>query len=573
MNKQFFCMLLSGVLALSTGAFVSCDDNHDDLESRMIVIEGLIHDVQTQLENLPTGSTITDATQDANGVWTLTLSNGQVIRITPSSGGDSSISVEETETSIIITINGTPYTLQKGGAGFSLIYAPEYEDGKVRIGGDGNATVEFLVTPTLTESMLANAEFAVAANQELKLRAGDGVERFRVSNPALNGNFVSLTLRALDVMAEVPYSVAIQMTLNGNTSVSNFFTVTSPLDFSQSEDIITNLQFVSAITDYTQLENGFSTATLTEAAADFLGTFNFKDLFVNLPSGNVTFVFGAAGRQNGNVARNYDVFKNALASSGAWELKGRPGTNGDAPENDTNPSGFLVNMLIDDVVRAKIYWKVIDPIKDVNFVGNLAGITSQHMELPHEGGAEPWAPGAHLYDFNKELTQGGQGGDNFGLKHGNAQQFLEAWATFEVSAKEPGDILYNDGDKVVMGDLGVKYAKFSRGLYWINVQTSVVSSERRNLDDKGTGPHNGEIIQGWDGVSVNDLWDLIHVRTNQNGIFEFGADYTGVGLRAGPGVRFEYAYGQKDVGTGGVLAYIFFNRRISPADVTDPAPR
>ena len=575
MNKQFFCMLLCGVLALSTGAFVSCDDNHDDLKSRMTVIEGMIRDLKQQLENVPAGSTVTSAVKDANGVWTLTLSNGQVISITPSSGGGGSITVTETDTSIIITIDGKDYVFPKGSAAFSLVYAPEYVDGLVVIGDDGNATVQFLVKPALTNDQLGRAEFAIAAFQELKLRASDDVERFGVGQATLDGDFINVSLRALDADANVTYAVALQMTLDGSVSVSNFFNVTSPNDISQGEEIIENPDFVGAVTDFTMLEGGFSTATLPESAVDFLGTFNFKSLFNSLPAGNVTFKLGAAGRQNANVRDRISVFSSSLAADGTWTLTGRPGTNGDAPAGDANPSGILVNMLIDDVVVAKTYWKIIDPLADVDFVAGLRGITSQHMELPHEGGAEPWAPGAHMYDFNKEFTKGGQGGDNFGLKHGDAGRFLEAWSTFEVTAKDPGDILYNDGDKVVMGELGEKYAKFSRGLYWINVQTSVCSSQRNNLDEKDGSPaaNNGEIISGYDGIPVAEMWDVFHVRILENGIFEFGADYTGQALRAGPGIRFEYAYGQKDVGTGGVVAYVFFNRRISPAGVVDPAPR
>ena len=577
MNKQFYCMLLCGVLALSTGAFVSCDNNHDELESRMTVIEGMIRDVKQQLESVPAGSTVTSAVQDSNGVWTLTLSNGQVIRITPATGGSGggSITVTETDSSITITVDGKDYVLPKGSAAFSLVYAPEYVDGLVVIGDDGNAVVQFLVKPALTNDQLGKAEFAIAAFQELKLRAGDDVERFGVGQVTLDGDFISVTLRALNVDANVTYAVALQMTLNGGVSVSNFFNVTSPNDISQGEEIIENPDFISAVTDYTLLEGGFSTATLPESAVDFLSTFNFKSLFNSLPAGNVTFKIGVRGRQNANVQNKFDLFSRCLSADGTWTMQERPGTNGDAPAGDANPSGILVNLLIDDVVRAKIYWKIIDPLADVDFVAGLRGITSQHMELPHEGGAEPWAPGAHMYDFNKEFTGAGQGGDNFGLKHGDAERFLEAWSQFEVTMKDPGDVLYNDGEKVVMGELGEKYAKFSRGLYWINVQTSVCSSQRNNLDDKDGSPaaNNGEIISGYDGIPVAEMWDVFHVRILENGIFEFDADYTGQAFRGGPGVRFEYAYGQKDVGTGGVIAYVFFNRRISPAGVVDPDPR
>ena len=83
MNKRFFNALLLGAVVLSTGTFVSCDnDDVDDLKSRVSVIEVAIDDIKTQLSKaLMTGASITKV-DESNGTYTLTLSDGQKIVIT-----------------------------------------------------------------------------------------------------------------------------------------------------------------------------------------------------------------------------------------------------------------------------------------------------------------------------------------------------------------------------------------------------------------------------------------------------------------------------------------------------------
>ena len=82
--------------------------------------------------------------------------------------------------------------------------------------------------------------------------------------------------------------------------------------------------------------------------ADFLGTFNFKSLYKELPAGNVTFELAPAELQNGQVSSRYDLFRNCLAADGTWTMNTRPGTSCYDPEKD----GIY------------IYCKVNDQIKD-----------------------------------------------------------------------------------------------------------------------------------------------------------------------------------------------------------------
>lgn len=564
MNKQFFYLLLIGALVLYTGTFVSCSDDNDDLDARITVIEGMIRDVKEQLENLPAGSTITSATQN-EGIWTLVLSSGQTITITPTSGGGgASLELIEKENSIVITVDGKDYELPLVTGFHSLVYSPEFTDGNVNVDVSGKTTVRFLVKPALTTATLGNATFSIGAAHELKTRSAR--DFFRVDgNVTLDGDYINVPIRVLDVEAAgKTFAVVLQMDLGSNTFVSNYFNLVIPEGFIGMPEAIVEAKLIEAVTDYTVLENGFSTATFPEPTVDVLGTFNFKDLFAELPEGNVSFELGARAFQNDNVnqGNRYNVFRNALSSDGTWELKARPGTNGSAP-NEEQKSGILINVIVDDVIVHKIYWKIVDPIAalpDAAFAGAFDG--SPHIEYPEN---VVWEKGARLYNFNKEFTAG-----NFNPMHDQGK-FVEAFASYEVLLGSDY-IIYNDGDELQLGELGAKLAKHSRGLYWKNRQTSIAASQRRNLDIPAEQKGNGEIIAGYDGIPAAELWETFGFRVINNGI-EMSANYGGNAMRVGVDLRYEYAYGERFIGGNRNLVFLWINRRVSPENVTDPAPR
>ncbi|MCI6617444.1 MAG: DUF4988 domain-containing protein [Prevotella sp.] len=579
--KQFISNVLSAVLLLSTTfLFIACNnDDVDDLKSRLTVVEGMIGDLKAQLEKAQTsGATVTNATKDENGVWTIVLSDGKSITISPSSGssngGGSTISVKDNGNNLIITVDGTEYVLPKGSTVTALIYSPQYVDGMEIINGDGLASVKFLVNPTISAADIANAYCDISEAHELKTRAGSSM--FKINGQATYADgFLTVPIRALTVEAGKTYAVSIQMNLGSKVINSNYFNVKIGPDYSFiSEDLVTPT-FASTVTDATQLENGFYTATLP-ASADFLGTFNFKDLITNVPAG-ATFEIGEMGKQNGAAKNIFDILRNSLKTDGTWTLTGRPGTTFPA---DDKPAGVLVYVTLNDVVKMKVYWKVVDPLANVSFVGKLTD--SPHMEAfgATNDGTDMMKAGANSVKIPALLSKGV---DAFGLRHGNAEVFLtDWWPNYSVSSSE-GEILYNDGTGIVMSELGKKYAKFSRGLYWTNIQTSIASSQRRNIPERPAaegsadniawcgGTCNGEIIGGYDGLSGDDMTKF-GLSIEPDGTFKTTAAYTGLSLRVGPGLRFEYAYGEKNVG-GGVLCYIWINRRSCPTGVTDPAAR
>lgn len=319
------------------------------------------------------------------------------------------------------------------------------------------------------------------------------------------------------------------------------------------EELVTP-NFDAVVTDVKDLGNGFWSATLPTTKADFLGTFNFKDLIsLSGVDGQVEYTLGGKEQQNGNVKDRFDFLKTCLTSDGSWTMTARPGTNCNKKKEETGSyDGLLVYLKVADVVKAKVYWKVIDPLADVDFAGGLKGLSSKHMEH-----GDIFEKGANKYDIGKEITA-----DNFDIRHGEAPQFIEAFKVYSISVGGE-TVVMNNGETLEVTEYGKKFTKFSKGLTWYNCQTSIIASR----GNEG----NGEIVAGWDGITAADMVDL-GLKITSDGFFETTSAYGGWGLRVGMGLKFEYDYGEKPISEG-CLAYIFFNRNVSPDGVTNIKPR
>ena len=329
MNKRFFNALLLGAVVLSTGTFVSCDnDDVDDLKSRVSVIEVAIDDIKTQLSKaLMTGASITKV-DESNGTYTLTLSDGQKIVIKPGGGN---ISIVVTDTEAIITIEGEEYILPLGSLVNSLIYSPETIDGIVEIGNTAT-TVNFLARPALKS--LDGAEFTIAESHVLT-RAADG-EQFKVSGDVtLEGDFIKVPIKALgEAEAGKTYAVSLQLNLKGTIIGSNYFTVKVSDDFSS---IAEDLGGVTIKADYNpqDLADGFKEMTIN--GLDLLKDLNFKDLFSELPE-RAEFAIAAASKQPGGKAQEkIEMLKSSLKADGTWKFSESPGTSFN---ENTDRSGF-----------------------------------------------------------------------------------------------------------------------------------------------------------------------------------------------------------------------------------------
>jgi hypothetical protein len=581
MNKRFLNALLCGVVIFSAGTFSSCNnDDIDDLKSRISVIEVAIEDLKDQLSNaVKTGATIVSV-EETNGTYKLTLSDGKTITITTGTGGGSSITVEKNDNNVIITVDGTEYVLPMGSAVNSLIYSPENVSGIVDIGNSG-ATVNFLATPAINSDGLSNAAFDIAEAHELKA-GGNGM--FKVDGEVtLDGDFIKVPIKALGVEAGKAYAVAVLMNLSGTAISSNYFTVKVSDDFSFASEELVTPAFTGGVSDGAEVSEGFWTATLPETdAVSFLGEFNFNTL-VSLPSINAAdlrFELGAKANQNGNVQDKYDFFRSCLSENGVWKMQGRPGTNCNKKDGDEKPDGVLINVVVNDVVKAKIYWKVIDPLANIDFHGGLVNF-SEHMEYGNpldgvvgvgEGEGIIVNPGENSIDLARTLI-----GGKLSLVHGNGLNFLNSFNAYSVKSGDE-DLVMSDGTKLVVTDAGKKYTKFSKGLNWFNIQTSIAKSQRRNwaMDNAAKQAFaqsdcNGEIVSGWDGVSVEDL-AAKGISITSDGFIKTTADYGGWALRVGMGLEFEYDYGLKPI-SNGCLVFLWINRRTSAEGVVDVTPR
>lgn len=571
MNKLIKVLLACGAVLLSTGTFISCnDDEIDELKSKVAAIETAIDDLKTQLSNaLTTGASVVSASQDEKGDWTIKLSDGKEIVINASMGGGSNISVTVTDSEAIIIVDGEEYVLPLGSSVNSLIYSPETVDGIVHMGNDG-VIVNFLTRPALTN--IDGAKFSIAESHVLT-RATDG-EQFKVKQEevVLEGDFIKVPIKALNVEVGNTYAVSLQMNYKGTAIGSNYFNVQISDDFSfKAEDLVEPI-FAAEVTDGASLENGFWTATLPDSKADFLGTFNFNDL-ISLPGVELlTFSLGVMDMQNSNVQGRYDFFKSCLAEDGTWTMQGRPGTNCNKNEEDVNPNGLLIYVKSNDVIKAKIYWKIVDPLAGVDFMGSLKGNCGGHLEYGDPLGTPIIVnPGENKLGLAAMLL-----GEQFTIQHDGGKLIgaLKEWSCEYNGAT----VIYASGSSFVVDEaFKNKYAKYSQGLNWYNMQTSIAASQRQNwsnyreFTDEEKNKYNGEIISGWDGLPVEDM-EAKGLAITKDGYLNTDENYGGWALRIGMGLEFEYDYGKIAI-SDGVLAYIWFNRRQCAEGVEDPAAR
>ena len=564
MNKRFFNALLLGAVVLSTGTFVSCDnDDVDDLKSRVSVIEVAIDDIKTQLSKaLMTGASITKV-DESNGTYTLTLSDGQKIVIKPGGGN---ISIVVTDTEAIITIEGEEYILPLGSLVNSLIYSPETIDGIVEIGNTAT-TVNFLARPALKS--LDGAEFTIAESHVLT-RAADG-EQFKVSGDVtLEGDFIKVPIKALgEAEAGKTYAVSLQLNLKGTIIGSNYFTVKVSDDFSS---IAEDLGGVTIKADYSpqDLADGFKEMTIK--GSDLLVALNFKDLFSELPA-NAEFVVASSGKQPGGQAQEkQELLSKSLKKDGTWAFSERPGTSFN---ENADRKGFLINVLADDVVKA--YVCINDELADVDFASTF----NEEYEGEWGGRTKSLALGAQVIDIQNTFTNWEE--DYAEITH-RGKSFLENWANanYQVQTADGETVLFCDGNTLVMDDIAKKYAQFSRGIYWYFRGISILVPEAYG---KWMNPATGKEVNGGDEIvgGFNDahredpeVYEAGFAKyggvtmDQKTGKITLNDTYTGYGFRFAIAAVYEYAYGWKKLHKADQFGFFFFNRRVMPEGTTIP---
>lgn len=583
MKRYLSALALSAAIAMPV--FTACNSDVDDLKTRVTVLEGMIRSLEADLQAaMVTGSTILSSSQASDGTWTLNLSDGKAIVISPaaqSQAGGSSVTVTETAEAFVIKVDANEYAIPKASSAAvnSIVFVPEYEDGALLIGND-DAVAKFLVTPALTDAQVQAAQIEIADAREVQTRAGENM--FKITSQANEDGLLKLTVKGLAVSRGSNYVAAIKVTVDGTTISSNYFKVAVSDDFSFISEALEAPVLKSDVV-LTVLDGdlaGFHRALIPNSAIKFATSFNFKDYFQTLPSGNVTFELAPAAEQNDNVKAHYNALKNFIKPDGSYQATERLGTDC----FDANKNGILVYVKANEVVKAKIFWQIDNPIPGLN----LPGLKSEFGDAPHmeygyteslandDPGQKYLAPGENRIHF---ATLFANPDEYLPLRH-DGSKFVNAWNADKMKAMVGDeDVFFVDGNDLVLGDYGKAICAFSRGILWQSTQPSIIKSNRRNLPaDQKTpeltgGDCNGEIIPGYDGIGADEFRNTFGVYFDETGgDLVTTADYKGNGFRIAIGLRFEYFYGAEVISSGN-LCYLFFNRRVCAPGVVDPAGR
>jgi hypothetical protein len=563
MDKTIFKVLTISAIMLFPVLSVSCGDDTGNLETRVTVLEGMIRSLEEDLQKaMVTGATITSSFQDANGVWTLGLSDGKTITINPSSGGGADVSVEQTDSEVIIKVGDKEYVLPLGGGNYTMVYCPEFTDGNVVMDIKGSAIAAFLVTPGLTAGELESAKLSIADARELSTRSDAGM--FEVNSASIEDGRVLVNIGLTDDKASgKTFTVAVKMSVKNCELSSNYFTLVVPEGISLNEDL-SGCKFIDAVNPQQQADGSWN-ITLSDEF-DFLGEFDLNNLFAEKPSG--TAKFGLANTQTGNAEGKIEWIQSCL-NGNTWKCTSRPGT--------AFPEGILFTLKVDNSTRCKFRIIVNDPLADVDWKKGSLAPTGQHFEY---GPVVP-VGGGFSFDFQKmfgdyeNFDADVKGEKYFG--HGDAKKFCEAWCGYSVTLNGE-DVVYVEDGYLKAGDAGKKYCKFSKGVYWIAGQTSIAASQRQNwsmTDDEkkafAGSDCSGEIIGGWDGISGSDMADY-GLSVSADGKIVLTDKYQGHACRVAMGPKFQYDYGEVEIGNYWT-AFIWFNRRLCPEGVKDPAAR
>ena len=612
--KKLQLALFGASMLMMPVVMTSCDDDDTDkLSNRVTVVEGLITQMQSQLERcLTTGSTVTSASQDANGVWTLVLSDGQSITITPSQGGNSggtggsSVAVQENDNNIIVTIDGKEYILPKGASGVSLVYSPEYVDGEVHL-GNTPAEVRFLCNPMLSQAQVDGAVFDIAEAHALKSRAGSDL--MVVTGARVDGDHIVVTIKGLGVEGGGVYAAAVTATVDGGTTLtSNYFTVRVNDDYSFVSEEIGDFTIKADYAPTAVDADGF--CSMTVDGLTLLGNVDFKTFFDQLPE-NASFQIGSANDQPNADARDKRSFLvQSLNSDGTFKFVSAPRTSFNTVGEEDKCSGFLIKIVnADYVTKAKIYVNIMDPLADENI--NWFPGYDNSFEVEYMSRTGYLSPGEntvdlpYLFDLDNDQVAMTGGADtnttdadhilNFVM--GNGDEFFEAYTNLVVTTADG----QNEILKKVFGK-GIEptdYAKQfmlpdNEGVRWYNRGCNVQLNDGEGTiaDYKYIFPDGTEFAQpdypaidlwwwGHDNSGKNMYLDLngagrpeivkwLGLTVDADGKLHTGANYTGCCIRTAIGAYFDYAYGTKRLSKEDQFMLLYFNRRRLPENVTWP---
>lgn len=582
MKKRFLNALLCGAVILSAGVFHSCKTDTSDLESEIRAINGKIAEMQAELDlAITTGASITSYIVDAEGNHVITLSDAKKIIIpggTGGGGGGSDVTVDNTSKPgfVIITVNGKAYELAMGSAVNSLIYSPEFADGKVILGNynsatsSGGAVVKFLVTPAIGAEALKGATFEIADAREMKARTrvgGGGLLRVKGEATLDADGFVAVPIRGLGVTAGQSYWTSMQMSLNGTTIGSNYFQVDVASDYSFEAEALDPSITIKASYAPVDAVGVAGAKAVTIDGLDLLNTVtDFKALFDDgvLPAG-AEFAISAT-QANGLASGKIDMLRRSLKADGSWAFAERPGTAFNDADAATQ-NGFRFDVVVDDQIRAKTFIVVNDELANVLWSGTITGQTEAEYGARWKG-VEP-GTSINLAESFASVGNDGEEASDWEIIHSGRAEFFEQWENFKVTL---GDeiLILNDGGKLIMEKKAQDYAAMSRGLFWFlrGLTIDVPEGFPEYTDASGTVRKGGDRLadkgfleQGGDLNYTTALCEQYGMSISKDGILTFSDKYTGFGTRLSIGIWYEYAYGSTRLSVTEQLGLFFFNRR------------
>lgn len=589
MNKQFLKVLLFGAVVLSTGTFTSCNnDDVDDLKSRVSVIEVAIDDIKSELNKaIKVGASVTNWNAEDR---IITLSDGTKIDLGALDSGGEASNITVGEGVIIISIGGVEYALPLATAINSLVYCPESTNPIVNIDQAANkdgVTLRFLATPALSADALSKAKITVADAREVQTRANTSF--FKLKDLKADGDLIQATMKVWDAAPGKTYTVAVHLSVPGATVSSNYFYVSVGTDVEViTEDLsvapkLTGLEGAAANAD------GSWTATLPDGTGEvpaFLSSAKFQEMITVTGVDKLSYALAPADQQNESVRNNYSNLSANLSADGTWNCVKRPGTAG-------GEEGILILAKdADDVTRAKVRIKVIDPLANIDFPA-LCGVKGSFEAELYGRDGRFFALGVNTLDVPATLAAYET---EISIRH-SGDDFFTTYASYNVSIDE-GALVYNDGSgKLVLGDFAKKYLGGARGVFWYYRGFALYIPETLATDGKYID-ENGKSFNGGEGYDY-DTWgsgnpaDYVNnpnyydfhpdgLRTvasfgwkmdEKTGVLTTPKDYEGYGVRIAFAAGFEYAYGVKNLCANGddKLGMLFINRRAAAEGAKMPA--
>ena len=588
MKKQLIKVLLCGAVAIaSASVFTSCNNEAiDDLTTRVTVLEGMVRQLESDLQAaMVTGATITNASQDANGVWTLVLSDGKTIKIDPSTGA--SVSVVETADAFVIQVGENSYAIPKGGAGVQLIYSPEYADGIVKLGNDG-ATIKFLVNAPIN---LTTTTFDVAEAHELLTRALGGSDLFSVKEPKLEGDFLVLTLKGVGCEAGKTYTASIVANVGTSQAISNYFTIEVADDFVDNSEQIGDFTLSAQFNPTAVDDKGFCSVTVPGEA--LVAGFDFLTMFDQKPAGSLIQIAKKGSQPGGKAQEKYDLIAEALGADGTFAWKRAPRTDFNVDEQH----GFLIKLIANDVTKAKVYVTIDNPLAngEINWFPYSGDFECEwHSRTDALGMGEQTINLAYIFNLNNERVFMGDGdGETTNPDYDinlifHDKGVFETYTNLSVAMPDNAEnvIIENNGEKIVPGDFGQAFlAPDNDGIGWYLRGFNVSYEECPEVmvwddEEQTTFTNRGDInIDWWWGDFNNNarniknennaLLNYYGIYVDNDGIFHTGEKYCGFAMRIAVGIYFDYAYGCKCIKPD-QLGLMFINRRRQPEGFRNP---